>query len=60
MENASNTKRDIQELEMHFNYQAIAPNKSIEASQLWIIKPGADTNNKSALRKELDTILENL
>jgi hypothetical protein len=60
MENASNSKRDIQELEMHFNYQAIAPEKSIEASQLWTVKPGADTKDKSALRKELDSILKNL
>lgn len=60
MENASNSKRDIQELEMHFNYQAIAPEKSIEASQLWTVKPGSDTKDKSALRKELDSILKNL
>lgn len=60
MENASNSKRDIQELEMHFNYQAIAPKHSIEASQYWIIKPAVDSKDRSILRKELNSILKNL
>ena len=50
IENSDNKANDLQELEMHFTYQKIAPGASIEASQNWEIIPDFDmpTNNKIA------------
>lgn len=42
VENSASKVNDLQELEMHFAYEKIAPGASIEASQNWKIVPGAE------------------
>ena len=48
IENSANKVNDLQELEMHFAYEKIAPGASIQASQNWEINPaqGIPTNDK--------------
>jgi hypothetical protein len=53
VENSANKANDLQELEMHFAYEKIAPGASIEASQTWTIVPGTDSQNKNDLLKKL-------
>ena len=47
VENSANKANDLQELEMHFAYEKIAPGATIEASQYWEIIPdfGSLDNN---------------
>lgn len=58
IENSSNPKEDLQELEMQFAYEKIAPGKSITASQTWEVLPGTGLTNKEELGKELKLKLE--
>ena len=58
VENSYQAPGDLQELEMHFAYQKIAPGKSIEASETWEILPGAGLTDKRLVRKELMEILK--
>lgn len=46
IENSANKRRDLQELEMHFPYEKIAPGASIQASETWELIPDpGDSNN---------------
>ena len=53
IENSDNRKEDLQELEMQFAYEKIAPGSSITASQTWEILPGTGLTTKNELGKEL-------
>jgi len=53
IENSANRKEDLQELEMQFAYEKIAPGNSITASQTWEIIPGTGLTTKDELGKEL-------
>jgi hypothetical protein len=53
IENSASKANDLQELEMHFAYEKIAPGATIEASQTWEIAPGSDQQNKNEVLKEL-------
>lgn len=47
VENSADKARDLQELEMHFSYEKIAPGASISASEIWEIIPDlGDQNNQ--------------
>ncbi|HLN74377.1 MAG: DUF4380 domain-containing protein [Methylococcaceae bacterium] len=45
VENSSDKAKDLQELEMHFAYEKIAPGASIQASQTWELIPDPESNN---------------
>jgi len=53
IENSPNRKEDLQELEMQFAYEKIAPGSSITASQTWEILQGTGLTTKNDLGKEL-------
>ncbi len=53
IENSDNRKDDLQELEMQFAYEKIAPGSSITASQIWEVLPGTGLTTKDELGKEL-------
>jgi hypothetical protein len=47
VENSDNKAHDLQELEMHFPYERIAPGASISATEIWEIIPDlGDPNNQ--------------
>jgi hypothetical protein len=58
IENSNSPKTDLQELEMQFEYQQIAPGASIEASETWEILPGTGLTDKVELLEELKRILK--
>jgi len=58
IENSYQAAGDLQELEMQFAYQSIAPGASIEASEIWEILPGSGLTDKYALEEELKSILK--
>lgn len=45
VENSSDKAHDLQELEMHFAYEKIAPGASIQASETWELIPDPGDNN---------------
>lgn len=51
VENSVSKVNDLQELEMHFAYEKIAPGATIQASQVWEITPGSGLQNKNDLLK---------
>jgi len=51
IENSANKANDLQELEMHFAYEKIAPGANIEASQTWEIISGSELWGKNELKK---------
>lgn len=53
IENSANPKEDLQELEMQFAYEKIAPGNSITASQTWEVLQGIGLTDKEELGKEL-------
>ena len=53
VENSGTPEKDLQELEMQFAYETIAPGATIEASETWEILPGSSLTDKSALLEEL-------
>jgi hypothetical protein len=53
IENSYQAATDLQELEMQFAYQAIAPGASIEATETWEILPGSGLLDKYELLEEL-------
>jgi len=53
IENSANRNTDLQELEMQFAYEKIAPGSSITASQIWEVLPGNGLTTKEELGKEL-------
>ena len=53
VENSSDKVKDLQELEMHFAYEKIAPGATIEASQNWEIVPGSQGSDNTKLPEEL-------
>ncbi len=53
IENSYQAATDLQELEMQFAYQAIAPGATIEATETWEILPGSGLTDKYALQEEL-------
>jgi len=53
IENSASRNTDLQELEMQFAYQKIAPGRSITASQTWEVLPGTGLTTKDDLGKEL-------
>lgn len=57
VENSANKANDLQELEMHFPYEKIAPGESIEASQNWEILPDFDIPGNTKLTELLKTKL---
>ena len=57
IENSANPKEDLQELEMQFAYEKIAPGNSITASQTWEVLPGTGLTTKEDLGKELKQYL---
>lgn len=52
IENSAQKANDLQELEMHFAYEKIAPGATIEASQTWEIISGTDQIVKKILQKK--------
>ena len=57
VENSTDKANDLQELEMHFPYENIAPGASIEASQDWEILPDLNVPDNSKLTELLKTKL---
>ena len=53
VENSYQATSDLQELEMQFAYQTIAPGASIEATETWEIRPGSGLTEKYKLLEEL-------
>ena len=53
IENSANRETDLQELEMQFAYETIAPGRSITASQTWEVFQGTGLTSKVELSKEL-------
>jgi len=53
IENSYQAVGDLQELEMQFAYQSIAPGASIEAAETWEILPGSGLSDKYQLLDEL-------
>jgi hypothetical protein len=53
IENSANRKEDLQELEIQFAYEKIAPGNSITASETWEVLPGTGLTDKEELGKEL-------
>lgn len=53
IENSYQAASDLQELEIQYAYQKIAPGASIEASETWEILPGSGLKDKKSLRREL-------
>ena len=53
IENSYQAASDLQELEIQYTYQKIAPGASIEASETWEILPGTGLKDKKSLRREL-------
>ena len=53
IENSYQAVSDLQELEIQYVYQKIAPGASIEASETWEILPGSGLKDKKSLRREL-------
>ena len=58
IENSYQAAGDLQELEMQFAYQSIAPGASIEASETWEILPASGLTDKYALGEELRAMLK--
>lgn len=58
IENSFQAASDLQELEMQFAYQSIAPGASIEAAETWEILPGSGSTDKYELGKELRGMLK--
>jgi hypothetical protein len=58
IENSDSRTDDLQELEIQFGYESIAPGESIEASETWEILPGSGLSNKKELLEELKGKLE--
>ena len=57
VENSSDRAKDLQELEMHFAYEKIAPGASIQASEIWEIIPDPE-GPKEDKSKDLKVMLE--
>ena len=53
IENSDNPHQDLQELEMQFGYEKIAPGNSITASQIWEVLPGSGRTTRDELSQEL-------
>ena len=53
IENSATPTNDLQELEMQFAYEQIAPGATIEAFETWEILPGSGLTDKKALLEEL-------
>jgi hypothetical protein len=53
IENSTKKASDLQELEMHFAYQKIAPDESIEATQVWDILEGSGDEKCGDLLRKL-------
>ena len=53
VENSTQKVNDLQELEMHFAYEKIAPGASIEASQDWEIIPASELPDNEKLPSEI-------
>jgi len=58
IENSANKVNDLQELEMHFAYEKIAPGASIEASQNWEILPASEISENEKLPLEIKAKLK--
>ena len=58
IENTTRPERDLQELEMQFAYETIAPGASIEATETWEIFPAGNSADKNELRTELKKLLK--
>jgi hypothetical protein len=58
VENSYQSASDLQELEIQFAYQKIAPQAFIEASETWEIRPGTGLTNKRELLEELRGMLK--
>jgi hypothetical protein len=53
IENSYQATSDLQQLEMQFAYQSIAPGASIEATETWEILPGSGLTDKYEVLEEL-------
>jgi len=53
IENSANPANDLQELELQFAYEKIAPGATIQAIETWEIWPGTGLQNKSELLEEI-------
>jgi hypothetical protein len=53
VENSAGKVNDLQELEMHFAYEKIAPGATIQASENWEIVPGSPDINNDKLPEEI-------
>lgn len=58
IENSVNRASDLQELEMQFDYQPIAPGATILSSETWEILPGSGLTDKNELLDELQKKLK--
>jgi galactose mutarotase-like enzyme len=58
IENSFQAATDLQELEIQYPYQSIAPGASIEASETWEILPASEKTDKYELFGELREMLE--
>ena len=58
IENSANKANDLQELEMHFAYEKIAPGATIEASQNWEIIPASGLPDNNKLPSEIKAKLK--
>ena len=58
IENSYRAATDLQELEMQFAYQRIAPGASIDAAETWEIIPASGKNDKYELLEELRGMLK--
>jgi hypothetical protein len=58
IENSSSPEKDIQELELQFDYHKMAPGASISAHETWELIKGTGLTAKSDLLNELKKILK--
>jgi hypothetical protein len=58
IENSTRPAKDLQELEMQFDYHQIVPGASISAEETWEILPASGSTDKNELLKELKKILK--
>lgn len=58
LENSDTPSKDLQELEIQFPYQKIAPQAFIEATETWEIMPGSGLTDKTELLEELKGLLK--
>jgi hypothetical protein len=57
VENSADKANDLQELEMHFAYEKIAPGAIIQASETWEIIPDLENPDERGLSKDLKVML---